>query len=108
MVTFIKWTGCCKAENKSPDEYKVSKQADVLMTYYNLDESEINTILKEAGYSEHGLVSFLGVNRVACQTFALRPQAKANSPATPTPSKTAHDGSGTGAMPAADEPMLSP
>ena len=41
-----------KAENKSPDEYKVSKQADVLMTYYNLDESEINTILKEAGYSE--------------------------------------------------------
>jgi beta-phosphoglucomutase family hydrolase len=40
-----------KAEGKSPDDYKVSKQADALMTFYNLDPSEVRKILNEAGYS---------------------------------------------------------
>ena len=35
-----------KAEGKSPDDYKVAKQADTLMTYYVLDPSEIHLILK--------------------------------------------------------------
>ena len=39
-----------KAEGKSPDAYKVSKQADVLMTYFNLDESEVHRILKKLGH----------------------------------------------------------
>jgi len=40
-----------KAEGKSPDEYKVTKQADALMTFYCLDISEVNAILNGAGYS---------------------------------------------------------
>jgi len=40
-----------KAEGKSPDDYKVSKQADTLMAFYNLDPSEIRDILNEVGYS---------------------------------------------------------
>jgi beta-phosphoglucomutase family hydrolase len=40
-----------KAEGKSPDEYKVAKQADTLMTFYNLDPGEVREILNEAGYS---------------------------------------------------------
>lgn len=39
-----------KAEGKSADEYKVAKQADTLMTFYNLDEAEVRTILEELGY----------------------------------------------------------
>jgi beta-phosphoglucomutase family hydrolase len=39
-----------KAEGLSPDEYKVSKQADVLMAFYNLGEDEVLDIIKEAGY----------------------------------------------------------
>lgn len=39
-----------KAEGKSADEFKVAKQADTLMAFYNLDESEVSVILKELGY----------------------------------------------------------
>lgn len=39
-----------KAEGKSADEYKVAKQADTLMTFYNLDDSEVRGILEELGY----------------------------------------------------------
>ena len=40
-----------KAEGKSPDEYKVAKQADALMTFYNLDSGQVTEILNRAGYS---------------------------------------------------------
>jgi trehalose/maltose hydrolase-like predicted phosphorylase len=39
-----------KAEGKSPDDFKVAKQADTLMTFYNLPEEEVNQILKRLGY----------------------------------------------------------
>jgi beta-phosphoglucomutase family hydrolase len=39
-----------KAEGKSPDEYKVAKQADMLMTYYNLDRDTVDGLLKTLGY----------------------------------------------------------
>lgn len=39
-----------KAEGKSPDEYKVSKQADTLMTFYNLEKEEVDAILGKLGY----------------------------------------------------------
>jgi trehalose/maltose hydrolase-like predicted phosphorylase len=39
-----------KAENKSPDDYKVAKQADALMTFYNLHPDEVTKILAGAGY----------------------------------------------------------
>ncbi|MBE9523568.1 MAG: glycoside hydrolase family 65 protein, partial [Chloroflexi bacterium] len=39
-----------KAESKSPDDYKVAKQADVLMTFFVLNEREIKAILHELGY----------------------------------------------------------
>ncbi|MFW5821197.1 MAG: glycosyl hydrolase family 65 protein, partial [Bacteroidota bacterium] len=41
-----------KAEGKSPDDYKVAKQADVLMTYYNIDPSDVHAMLKGLGYNE--------------------------------------------------------
>ncbi len=40
-----------KAEGKSPDEYKVAKQADTLMTWFNLEDSEIKSMLEGMGYS---------------------------------------------------------
>jgi HAD superfamily hydrolase (TIGR01509 family) len=40
-----------KAEGKSPDDYKVAKQADTLMTWFNLDDSEIRELMLEMGYS---------------------------------------------------------
>jgi beta-phosphoglucomutase family hydrolase len=40
-----------RAEGKSPDSYKVAKQADALMTFYNLDSGEVKEILTGAGYS---------------------------------------------------------
>ena len=40
-----------KAEGKSPDEYKVAKQADALMTFYNLDVGQVAEILNKAGYA---------------------------------------------------------
>jgi beta-phosphoglucomutase family hydrolase len=39
-----------KAEGKSPDDYKVAKQADALMVFYNLHPDEVAKILAEAGY----------------------------------------------------------
>ena len=38
-----------KAEGKSPDDYKLAKQADTLMTFYNIDEEDVTSILKETG-----------------------------------------------------------
>jgi len=40
-----------RAEGKSPDNYKVAKQADALMTFYNLASHEVKEILTGAGYS---------------------------------------------------------
>ena len=39
-----------KAEGKSPDAFKVSKQADVLMTFYVLSSDDIKGILEDLGY----------------------------------------------------------
>ncbi len=39
-----------KAEGKSADEYKVAKQADMLMTFYNLEKEEVDALLKDMGY----------------------------------------------------------
>ncbi|HKK09880.1 MAG TPA: glycosyl hydrolase family 65 protein, partial [Bacteroidales bacterium] len=39
-----------KAEGKSADDYKVSKQADTLMTFYNLSEEEVTSTLNDLGY----------------------------------------------------------
>jgi len=40
-----------KAEGKSADDYKVAKQADTLMTYYNLEDDVINKIISNLNYS---------------------------------------------------------
>lgn len=40
-----------KAEGMSPDEYKVAKQADTLMIFYNLYPQEVTSLLQEMGYS---------------------------------------------------------
>ena len=40
-----------KAEGKSPDEFKLAKQADVLMSFYNLGEKEVRAILNSLGYA---------------------------------------------------------
>jgi len=40
-----------KSEGKSADDFKVAKQADTLMTFYNLPEDEVNKILTRLGYS---------------------------------------------------------
>lgn len=39
-----------KAEGKSPDDYKLAKQADFLMTSYNLGSEEVQRIMHELGY----------------------------------------------------------
>jgi len=39
-----------KAEGKSPDAYKVAKQADTLMAFYVLSEQEIINLLRKKGY----------------------------------------------------------
>lgn len=39
-----------KAEGKSPDEFKLAKQADLLMGFYNLGEKEQTSILDSMGY----------------------------------------------------------
>ncbi len=39
-----------KAEGKSPDEYKLSKQADFLMALYNLPAKEVTKIITDLGY----------------------------------------------------------
>jgi HAD superfamily hydrolase (TIGR01509 family) len=40
-----------KAEGKSPDAYKIAKQADALMPFYLLSEKEIKKILEDLGYA---------------------------------------------------------
>ena len=39
-----------KAEGKSPDEYKVSKQADTLMCFYNIGKDTVTRIVETLGY----------------------------------------------------------
>ena len=39
-----------KAEGKSANDYKVTKQADTLMTFYNFDKLQIDRILQELDY----------------------------------------------------------
>lgn len=39
-----------KAEGKSPDEFKVAKQADTLMTFYNLNKAEVDQLMERLGY----------------------------------------------------------
>lgn len=39
-----------KAEGKSPDDYKVAKQADTLMVYYNLGTETVHNIIRNLGY----------------------------------------------------------
>lgn len=39
-----------KAEGKTPDEYKAAKQADTLMTFYNLSKEEVDRILERLDY----------------------------------------------------------
>ncbi len=39
-----------KAEGKSADEYKVAKQADMLMTFYNLEKEVVDSLISEMGY----------------------------------------------------------
>ncbi|HRZ49520.1 MAG TPA: beta-phosphoglucomutase family hydrolase, partial [Bacteroidales bacterium] len=40
-----------KAEGKSPDQYKVAKQADMLMLFYNLDPLVVTDIISSMGYT---------------------------------------------------------
>jgi len=40
-----------KSEGLSPDAYKVAKQADTLMTFYNLEKEEVNRILADMSFS---------------------------------------------------------
>lgn len=39
-----------KAENKSPDQYQVAKQADTLMLIYNLGVTETQKLIEQLGY----------------------------------------------------------
>ncbi len=39
-----------KAEGKSADNFKVAKQADTLMTFYNLDQDTVTALLEQMGY----------------------------------------------------------
>ncbi|MBD3244579.1 MAG: glycoside hydrolase family 65 protein [Candidatus Moranbacteria bacterium] len=40
-----------KSKNDTPDNYQVSKQADLLMIYYLLTENELSEIIQNLGYS---------------------------------------------------------
>ena len=40
-----------KAEGLTPDEFKVAKQADMLMTFYNLEKSEVDSLIDRLGYT---------------------------------------------------------
>lgn len=39
-----------KSEGKTPDDYKVAKQADTLMLFYNLTKDEVNKVLERLNY----------------------------------------------------------
>ena len=41
-----------KAEGKSPDDYKVAKQADTLMAWYNLGTDQVSSLLSDMGYQK--------------------------------------------------------
>ncbi len=43
-----------KAEGLSTDEFKVAKQADMLMTFYNLEKTEVDSLIKGLGYTLPG------------------------------------------------------
>ncbi len=45
-----------KAEGLSPNSYKVAKQADALMIFYNLSEKTISTLLDQLGYGHPGTI----------------------------------------------------
>ncbi len=55
-----------KAEGKSPDDYKVAKQSDTLMLFYNFDKQELDRILHDMNrglpedYPEKNLNYYLG------------------------------------------------
>lgn len=40
-----------KAEGLTPDEFKVAKQADMLMIFYNLDKQEVDKLLQQMDYN---------------------------------------------------------
>jgi len=39
-----------KAEGESPDDFKLAKQADTLMTFYTIDEEEVKNIVENSGH----------------------------------------------------------
>lgn len=51
-----------KSEGDSPDKYKVSKQADVLMTYYLLSPGQVKNILEIMGYKVDDELKFMKDN----------------------------------------------
>jgi trehalose/maltose hydrolase-like predicted phosphorylase len=51
-----------KANNDSPDHYKVAKQADVLMTWYVLAPEEVARILRQLGYTVEDEIELLRRN----------------------------------------------
>ncbi|WP_243544010.1 beta-phosphoglucomutase family hydrolase [Pseudodesulfovibrio tunisiensis] len=51
-----------KAENDSPDHYKVAKQADTLMTWYVLEPEEVSRILGKLGYAVDDPLKLLKAN----------------------------------------------
>jgi beta-phosphoglucomutase family hydrolase len=51
-----------KAENDSPDNYKVAKQADTLMTWYVLEPEEVARILTQLGHTVDDPIDLLRRN----------------------------------------------
>ncbi|UZJ36648.1 beta-phosphoglucomutase family hydrolase [Prosthecochloris sp. SCSIO W1103] len=51
-----------KAEGDSPDNYKVAKQADVLMTFYALSPIEVKHILENNGHNIHDAIKMVRDN----------------------------------------------
>ena len=51
-----------KSEGDSPDRHKVSKQADVLMTYYLLSPGQVKNILGIMGYTVNDDLTFMKKN----------------------------------------------
>ncbi len=51
-----------KAEGKSPDDYKLAKQADVLMMFYILSPEEVANILNRLGYQIDDPLEMLKAN----------------------------------------------
>ncbi len=51
-----------KAENDSPNKYKVAKQADALMTFYVLSPKQVKKVLSFMGYDIRDDIAFLKKN----------------------------------------------